>query len=520
MFSRRREYIRVLVLLVSVGIVIAYCLRHQSDLYIIRRLSVRDTALLFLLIASANAIGAYRLFVMLRWLGVRDLAFSKWIRIFAGSRLANYYVPQGTNVCRAIMLKKAYSFSYSESIAATVVLICFDVASVLFVTGLLVLGSSRFESSAGFLFLATGIAAVIPLVILPHVIDGLGQPDIPSASGRLAWAADRVRLFSKVLARGMQDIPTVAFLSAMTILAYLTALIGAGICLHAFADGISTLDTILLTTAFVLSRTVNIVPGNLGVSELLTGVSAGVLMNEPMYGVMISAIFRIVDFAVIGAVFLLSTVAAGFSAERKSSGGELKVAIAKLSIYLKRVRTKKIVPWVRGSVLDIGCGDAPILREIETQIESYCGVEVCPDLVEALRRQYTNHTFLCIDIDTDRIEPDHSFDTVLLVASIEHIYNQKHLFTEILQHLKQNGRIVITTPTPLGDLIHYWGTKINLFAKSAEDQHPIIFSKRRFRVFAKHFGLAIEKHQAFQLGCNQLVVLRRRAGSPRGPSAT
>jgi SAM-dependent methyltransferase len=110
----------------------------------------------------------------------------------------------------------------------------------------------------------------------------------------------------------------------------------------------------------------------------------------------------------------------------------------------------------------------------------------------------------------DRIDTEERFDTVLMVAFIEHVYNQKRLFTEVLRHLQPDGRIVITTPTPRGDRIHCWGTSLSLFAQAAKDDHPIIFSKQRFRVFAKHFGLEIEAYRRFQLGCNQLVVLRRR----------
>jgi len=183
--------------------------------------------------------------------------------------------------------------------------------------------------------------------------------------------------------------------------------------------------------------------------------------------------------------------------------------MARLSKYLKHVRIAKVLACIQGSVLDIGCGDAPILDHLG-RIEVYCGVELCAELVESAARRYPEHTFLCLDMDEDRIEIEQRFDTVLMVAFIEHIYNQKHLFTEVLRHLKPDGRIVITTPTPLGDLVHRCGTRLGFFSRAAEDQHPIIFSKRRFQVFAAQFGLEIEKYRRFQSGCNQLVVLKRR----------
>jgi SAM-dependent methyltransferase len=181
-----------------------------------------------------------------------------------------------------------------------------------------------------------------------------------------------------------------------------------------------------------------------------------------------------------------------------------------LSKYLQRCRVRKVVRWVRGSVLDLGCGDASLLPLLAGRMERYCGVERSAELVESLGRRYPGHRFLCLDMDEDRIDTEERFDTVLMVAFIEHVYNQKRLFTEVLRHLRPDGRIVITTPTPLGDRIHCWGTSLSLFAQAAKDDHPIIFNKQRFRVFAKHFGLEIEAYRRFQLGCNQLVVLRRR----------
>ena len=184
--------------------------------------------------------------------------------------------------------------------------------------------------------------------------------------------------------------------------------------------------------------------------------------------------------------------------------------MAFFSKYLQYSRIKKILPWSNGSVLDLGCADAAILRQAEDRVRDYCGVDLSAERVQELRKRYPQHTFLRLDMDEDPIEIEGQFDTVLMTAFIEHIYNQKHLFKEVLRHLNPNGRIVITTPTLLGDSIHRWGAKLGLFAQSAQDHHPVVFSKHRFRVFAKHFGLEIETYERFQFSCNQLVVLKRR----------
>ena len=56
--------------------------------------------------------------------------------------------------------------------------------------------------------------------------------------------------------------------------------------------------------------------------------------------------------------------------------------------------------------------------------------------------------------------------------------------------LKPNGRIVLTTPTVIGnDLVHRLGASVGLFSQDAQDDHIVIFNKRRFEVLANEVGL-------------------------------
>ena len=183
--------------------------------------------------------------------------------------------------------------------------------------------------------------------------------------------------------------------------------------------------------------------------------------------------------------------------------------MALFSNYMTRIRLNKALPYVKGSVLDLGCGDARVLEYLANKIELYYGIEHTQQWIDKLKKRYPKNNFLCLDLDEDGLDIDTKFDTVLLLAIIEHIYNQKHLAKEILKKLKPDGKIIITTPTPFGDWIHRMGSKFGLFAKSADDHHPVIYNKHRFGVLAKHFNLKIEKYKLFEFGCNQLVILTR-----------
>jgi SAM-dependent methyltransferase len=170
----------------------------------------------------------------------------------------------------------------------------------------------------------------------------------------------------------------------------------------------------------------------------------------------------------------------------------------------------QVSPYVERSVLDVGCGNAGIVALARDRIKSYCGIERNAKFLDELKGKLPKRRFYQLDMDNDQLDFEGEFDTVLLIAVLEHIYNRKHLFTQILKKLKPAGKIVITTPTIFGDFIHRIGAKLGFFAESAVHGHIIIYSKPWFRVLAKNFGLRIHKYKTFEFGCNQLVILTRQ----------
>lgn len=175
-----------------------------------------------------------------------------------------------------------------------------------------------------------------------------------------------------------------------------------------------------------------------------------------------------------------------------------------------------VMPYIKGDVLDVGCGPTTTLRTGGEAIRSYTGIEYHAGRIAQLEQDFPQHTFLRRDLDSDAIGIERQFDAILLVAVIEHIYNQKHLMQQLGPLLKPEGRIVITTPTPFGnDVVHRIGAMIGLFSKCAMEDHVVIYNKKRFEILARDLGLEIETYRRFQFGCNQLVVLRAASGNLR-----
>jgi 2-polyprenyl-3-methyl-5-hydroxy-6-metoxy-1,4-benzoquinol methylase len=182
-----------------------------------------------------------------------------------------------------------------------------------------------------------------------------------------------------------------------------------------------------------------------------------------------------------------------------------------LSSYLTKQRTARVEPYAKGVVLDLGCGRAVVLQNCAQTIDSYYGVDHGEARLDDLKKSYPESNFFCRNLNTDTLDFDMRFDTILLIAVIEHISNQTHLAEQLARNLKPGGRIVITTPTPWGDRVHRLGARIGLFAASAVDSHVVIYNRKKFETLADACSLRIEKYKTFQFGCNQLVVLTKDA---------
>lgn len=184
--------------------------------------------------------------------------------------------------------------------------------------------------------------------------------------------------------------------------------------------------------------------------------------------------------------------------------------MAKLSNMLAGWRGGMVAPYVKGRVLDIGCGNAVILQTCRENITKYVGVEFNSGRVARLAEQFPDARFISRDLDRELLGLNERFDAILLIAVIEHIWNQKFLFEQIIQLLDIGGRIILTTPTPFGnDLIHPIGAAMGIFAQSAVDDHIVIYNHRRFRNLAREFGLKMILYRRFQFFANQLVVFER-----------
>lgn len=184
-----------------------------------------------------------------------------------------------------------------------------------------------------------------------------------------------------------------------------------------------------------------------------------------------------------------------------------------LTGYLLKRRLGKVRPYLRGRILDLGCADGALLSCLSPG-QSYTGVEVRADLVEALQTRYPSQRFIAADLDEGcPALSEGDYDTVVMCAVIEHLHNPDALLDRVAAALAQDGRLALTTPTPFGDRLLHAGTYLGLFNRGPVEEHARLYGKDDLTHMLGEHGFTVEVYGTFEFGLNQLVVARRAGSS-------
>jgi len=110
------------------------------------------------------------------------------------------------------------------------------------------------------------------------------------------------------------------------------------------------------------------------------------------------------------------------------------------------VKALQTIP-AEGSVLDIGCGNGAVLADLQ-KLGSWklSGVETSESGVAMARSQGFDVRLLEAGADLTSLFGRHSFDLVISVEVIEHVYEPRTLLAQTREVLRPRGRFVITTP--------------------------------------------------------------------------
>lgn len=99
----------------------------------------------------------------------------------------------------------------------------------------------------------------------------------------------------------------------------------------------------------------------------------------------------------------------------------------------------KTIRYMKGVLLDIGCGDKPYREILSSHVDSYIGI----DLPQTLYKKHVIDTFAdahCLPFKKN------NFDTVLCLEVLEHVERPLEVVKEIYEVLKKGGVLILSAP--------------------------------------------------------------------------
>lgn len=110
---------------------------------------------------------------------------------------------------------------------------------------------------------------------------------------------------------------------------------------------------------------------------------------------------------------------------------------------------KKFIPEEKGiKILDFGCGKGRILKEI-IKINPgarITGIDVSKTALSYARKGFKTCTFIKIEEGKKLPFKTSTFDFIVALDVLEHIYDTRLAFSELTRVLKPKGKILITVP--------------------------------------------------------------------------
>ncbi len=102
-------------------------------------------------------------------------------------------------------------------------------------------------------------------------------------------------------------------------------------------------------------------------------------------------------------------------------------------------------PYVKGSLLELGCGEGRGVELLAPLADSYVGIDKIKGVIDTLSERYPENNFVNGVFPPFPFENE-SFDTIVTFQVIEHVKKDGDFIKEIYRVLKKEGQALITTP--------------------------------------------------------------------------
>jgi SAM-dependent methyltransferase len=172
--------------------------------------------------------------------------------------------------------------------------------------------------------------------------------------------------------------------------------------------------------------------------------------------------------------------------------------------WLRKKRFAVAMPYLKGRVLDFGCGAGALAALVHA--DHYLGVEVDEVSLQQARSLFPPHRFV-----SGLPESAEKFDSIISLAVIEHVSDPAQFLRTLATHLDESAAacLAVTTPHPSVDWVHDVGAALVLFSKHANEEHEDLLDRAKLEMAGAKAGLKLVTYRRFLFGANQIAVYKK-----------
>jgi len=177
--------------------------------------------------------------------------------------------------------------------------------------------------------------------------------------------------------------------------------------------------------------------------------------------------------------------------------------MTKLDLFIqrKRINVAKRFLWPGARVLDLGCGDGALFK----QLPEVWGIGIDPTLPAMI--ELPNAKLLPGRFPEDTAT-ESEFDCVTMLASLEHLPHlvRSQLGADCYRALKPKGKVIITVPSAKTDILLSVLKTLRLIDGQSLEEHHGYDVRETPQLFSP---LQMISQKQFQLGFNNLFVFEK-----------
>ncbi len=173
----------------------------------------------------------------------------------------------------------------------------------------------------------------------------------------------------------------------------------------------------------------------------------------------------------------------------------------KLGTILQGWRKKEILPCIEGKFLDIGCGANEIVR-------SYSGEGIGVDVYQ------WGDVDIIVENTAELPFKNKTFDTVSIVAALNHIPNRVEVLIEAKRLLKDSGKLIVTMLPPKISRVWHGIRKpwdVDQSERGMKEGEVYGMTEDNLGKLLSETGFEIEFNKKFMLGINNLTIAKKKS---------